>query len=221
MSKSTALRALVFLALAASACRQPLPEQRVSPEQGVADELGVAPEQLAPPGQPLPEQGVPPEYGVLYAWLPLSSTLIARTREVSVRVEVEQSGNDEFPLYVLHVETDGGRSARHPWPEGPFNADEIYLHDGSACDQDLIDVVVRNDPPKYADIPSFSYIRFLIDKETLDLMALVPYDPSIEAASGIVPIQSVTFPYGRWPVFSVECDGGDVESVTVRDGYGY
>ena len=192
MSKIAALGALVFLALTTGAT-----------------------------GQPLPEQGVPPEWGVLYAWEPLSGALIARTREVSVRLDAEQSGDDEFAPLVLTVENGGGRSARHPWPEGtPFRPDEIYLLDGYACDQKLIDVVVRSPPPKYADLPSFLYVRFLIDAETLDLKAVVAYDPSIGTMSGVVPIQSVTAPDAPWPVFSVACDGGEVESVTVRDGYG-
>ena len=173
-------------------------------------------------GQPLPHQGVPPEIGVLYTREPLSDALIARTREVSVRVETQRGGSDEYPPYVLSVATREGQSARHLWPESsPLHPDEIYLLDGYACDQRLIDVVVRSAPPKYADLPSFSYARFLIDRETLELMSLVPYDPSVRAAWGVASIQSVTAPDAHWPVFSVACDGGDIESVTVRDGYGF
>ena len=171
-------------------------------------------------GQPLPEFGVPPERGVLYTREVFTGVLIARTREVSVRVESQQAEGDGFGRYVLRVETDGGRSARYLWPDDPYQPDEIYLLDGYACDQSLIDVVVRSAPPKYADLPSFSYVRFLIDRETLKLMALVPHDPSVRAAWGVVPIQSVTAPDAAWPVFSVACDGEDVESVTVRGGYG-
>ena len=214
MSKSTALRALVFLVLAASAAGL------FTLATGAAGFSALA---TSAAGQPVPEegvlseQGVPPEHGVLYAREPFSGALTARTREVLVRVEAQQGGDDEFPRYVLHVETADGRSARHPWPDDPFQPDELYLLDGYACDQDLIDVVVRNAPPKYGDVPFFSYIRFLIDEETLDLMALVPYDPSVEAASGVAPIQSVTAPGGIWPVFSVDCGEGGVESVSERD----
>ena len=170
-------------------------------------------------GQGLPEQGVPPEHGVLYATEALSGALLARTREVSVRVEAQQ-GSDGSERYVLSVET-ARQSARYLWPDDPYQPDEVYLLDGYACDRRLIDVVVRSAPPEYADLPSFSYLRFLIDRETLALTALVPDDPSVKAALGVVPIQSVTAPDATWPVFSVACDGGDVESVTVRDGYGF
>ena len=192
MRKSTALGVLAILAAATSAT-----------------------------GQPLPEQGVPPAIGVLYAWAPSSDVPVARTREVSVSVGAEQGGGEEFPLPVLRIETEDGRSARYPWPEGdPTRPDEIYLLDGYACGQRLIDVVVRSAPPKYADLPSFSYVRFLVDRETLDLVALVPRDPSVRATLGVVPIQSVTAPDATWPVFTVACDGGSVESVTVREEFG-
>ena len=169
-------------------------------------------------GQPLPDQGVPPAHGVLYAMEPLSGALVARTRDVSVRLVAEQ-GDDESAPYVLHVETREGQSARYPWPEGePRQPDEIYLLYGYACDRRLIDIVVRSAPPKYADIPSFHYIRYLVDGETLELAALVPTDPSVRAALGVLPIQSVSVG-GRWPVFSVTCDGAGVEGVAVQDGY--
>ena len=224
MNMSTALRALVFLALAASACAQPPPEPPPSEHP--------IPEHSTPEQGAAPEEGVPPERGVLYTREPLGGVLIARTREVSVRVEHE-GGDGEFERFVLHVETAEGQSARHLWPDDPYQPDEIYLLDGYACGQDLIDVVVRSAPPKHSDIPSFSYVRFLIDEETLELMALVPSDPSVRAASGVAPIQSVMAPIrtptspdgpwgtpgGIWPVFSVECDGERVESVTVRNEY--
>ena len=189
-STGTALRALALLTLAATAT-----------------------------AQPVPDQGVPPAHGVLYATEPLSGALLARTRDVSVRLEAEQSGNDEFAPYILRVETAGGQSARYPWPEGnPRQPDEVYLLGGYACDRRLIDLVVRTAPPKYADLPSFHYVRYLIDSETLELEALVPTDPSVRAASGVLPIQSVSAG-GRWPVFSVTCDGAGVEGVTVQSGY--
>ena len=52
-------------------------------------------------------------------------------------------------------------------------------------------------------------------------MALVPHDPSVRAAWGVAPIQSVTAPDAPWPVFSVACDGRNTESVTARDEYGF
>lgn len=171
-------------------------------------------------GQTLPDQGVPPEHGVLYAREPSTGALVARTREVAVRVEARQEGGGAPERYVLRVEAPGGRSAHHLWPDSPHRPDEIYLLDGYACGQRLIDVVVRSAPPRYADLPSFTYVRFLLDSETLRLVTLVPYDPSVRVALGVVPIQSLTAPDGPWPIFSVACDGGDVESVTVRGGFG-
>lgn len=191
MSKINVLGAIIILALATSAT-----------------------------GQPLPEQGVPPEHGVLYARELSTDALVARTREVSVRVETQQGGGDGFKRHVLRVETAGGQSAQYLWPDDPYRPDEIYLLDGYACSQNLIDVVVRSAPPEYADIPSFSYVRFLVDRETLELMALIPHDPSVRAAQGIAPIQSVTAPDAPWPVFLVACDGDDIGGVTVREGFG-
>ena len=212
MANINSVVAFVLTVLSATACGQtvptPSPEQdpRPTPEARIGLEAS-------------PERGVPPEFGVLYARVPSADILTAQTREVSVRLEPQREDNG--PLYVLHIEVGGGRSARHPWPEGgPFSPDEIYLLDGYACERDLIDIVVRSAPPEYSDGPGwFTYVRFLIDKETLDLAALVPADPSVEVAFGVAAVQSLTSPDGRWPVFAVECGEGGVESITVREDY--
>jgi hypothetical protein len=208
MSKSPVLVALVFLVLTTTAYGQS-PPAREGVAKSLVPEQGVA-----------PEEGVPPEHGVLYATEWPSGALTARTRDVSVRLE-PQGEDDEFEEYMLLVETTGGQSGRYPWPDGnPLRPDELYLFRSFACDQVLIDVVVRSAPPRYAEGAWFSYDRYLIDEETLELEALVPSDPSIRAALAVLPIQTVTAPGARWPVFSVECEGERVESVMVRDEYG-
>ena len=209
MRKNAALGILVVWILTEAACAQPPSEQRAPGSQSPHQQREVT------------EQEALPETGVLYTWAPFSDVPMARTGGLSVSVVAEQSGDDEFPPYTLRVDTDEGRSARYPWPEGnPLQPDQLYLLDGYACSRRLIDVVVRSAAPEYADLPVFSYVRFLVDRETLELAASIPYDPSIEAALGIVPIQSVTAPDAPWPVFSVTCEGEKVESVTVRQGYG-